>query len=76
MIAVAQMSNTPEVPTRKRKFTTYVLPEIAQLIDQLVITEGRTESQMVNSLLQDSLIARGMVTREQIEDWAQRFKQS
>lgn len=61
------------VATKKRKFTTYVVPELADVIRQLAIEERRTESQMVSNLLEDALIEKGLVTRDQINTWQERL---
>jgi predicted transcriptional regulator len=63
------------VPTRKKKYTTYIIPALAEKISQLARSERRTDSQMIANLVEDGLIARGLVTREEIEQLTEEFKQ-
>ncbi len=59
------------VPTKRYKVTTYLEPKIAEVFTLLTKQERRTESQMASNLIEDALIARGLVTREQLDEWQQ-----
>ncbi|WP_416666326.1 hypothetical protein [Egbenema bharatensis] len=48
---------------------------MAEKISQLAKAERRTDSQMIANLVEDGLIARGLVTREEIERLTEEFKQ-
>jgi hypothetical protein len=63
------------VPTRKKKYTTYIVPALAEKINQLAKSERRTDSQMIANLVEDGLIARGLVTREEIDQLTEAFRQ-
>lgn len=62
-----------EVPTKKAKFTTYLLPQVGEILDRLAREERRTQSQLLNNLIEDVLIAKGLATREQIDQWNEEF---
>ncbi|MEP0914163.1 hypothetical protein NDI45_24970 [Leptolyngbya sp. GB1-A1] len=59
------------VPTKRYKVTTYLEPKIAEVFTLLTKQERRTESQMASNLIEDALIARGLITREQLDEWQQ-----
>lgn len=59
------------VPTKRYKVTTYLEPKVAEIFILLTKQERRTESQMASNLIEDALIARGLMTREQLDAWQQ-----
>ncbi len=59
------------VPTKRYKVTTYLEPKVAEIFATLTRQERRTESQMASNLIEDALIAKGLVTREQLDAWQQ-----
>ncbi len=59
------------VPTKRYKVTTYLEPKVAEVFTILTKQERRTESQMASNLIEDALIARGLITREQLDEWQQ-----
>lgn len=62
------------VPTKRYKVTTYLEPKVAEIFTLLTKQERRTESQMASNLIEDALIARGLLTREQLDEWQQEIR--
>lgn len=65
--------SSDRVPTKKRKFTSYVFPGMGEKIEALAQEKRWTESQTVAYLLEEALIAQGLMTREEIEAMAEAF---
>lgn len=76
MIATKSLNDRSPVPTRRIKFTTYVLPEVGERVRKIARDENRTDSQLVSTLIEEALIARGEFSNDELIELRDAFLNS